>query len=127
MWGGGRCCHGGAGDGVVTALSAGAELGPRARLGLAGRAGARGRVGGCWAWRCCCSCCRAEPARPGAGGGTGVASGLAAKAPTNVYFAQTLMQWEQGASSGFYGLGQWLGWSGLYGAAGNVLVRVSRG
>ena len=48
------------------------------------------------------------------------------QAPTNVYFAQTLMQWEQGRFIRFYGLGQWLGWLWPYVALLYVLVRVSR-
>ncbi len=31
-------------------------------------------------------------------------------APTSAYFAQTLMDWEQGRFIRFYGIGQWLGW-----------------
>jgi hypothetical protein len=48
------------------------------------------------------------------------------QAPTSVYFAQTLLQWEQGRFIRFYGLGQWLGWLWPYMALLYVLVRVSR-
>lgn len=48
------------------------------------------------------------------------------QAPTSVYFAQTLLQWEQGRFIRFYGLGQWVGWLWPYVALLYVLVRVSR-
>ena len=47
------------------------------------------------------------------------------QAPTNVYFAQTLMQWEQGVYP-FYGLGPVAGRLWPYVALLYVLVRVSR-
>lgn len=48
------------------------------------------------------------------------------QAPTSVYFAQTLQEWEQGRFIRFYGVGQWLGWLWPYVALLYVLVRVSR-
>lgn len=47
-------------------------------------------------------------------------------APTSAYFAQTLVDWEQGRFIRFYGLGQWLGWLWPYVALVYVLQRASR-
>ena len=47
-------------------------------------------------------------------------------APTSAYFAQTLVDWEQGRFIRFYGLGQWLGWLWPYVTLAYVLQRASR-
>lgn len=47
-------------------------------------------------------------------------------APTSAYFAQTLVDWEQGRFIRFYGLGQWLGWLWPYVTLVYVLQRASR-
>ena len=47
-------------------------------------------------------------------------------APTSAYFAQTLIDWEQGRFIRFYGLGQWLGWLWPYVTLLYVLQRASR-
>lgn len=47
-------------------------------------------------------------------------------APTSAYFAQTLVDWEQGRFIRFYGLGQWLGWLWPYATLAYVLQRASR-
>ena len=47
-------------------------------------------------------------------------------APTSAYFAQTLMDWEQGRFIRFYGIGQWLGWLWPFAALWTLLHRVSR-
>ena len=46
-------------------------------------------------------------------------------APTSAYFAQTLMDWEQGRFIRFYGIGQWLGWLWPFAALLTLLYRAS--
>ena len=53
-------------------------------------------------------------------------SALLNAAPTSAYFAQTLMDWEQGRFIRFYGIGQWLGWLWPFGALLILLHRASR-
>ena len=47
-------------------------------------------------------------------------------APTSAYFAQTLIDWEQGRFIRFYGIGQWLGWLWPFAALLTLLQRASR-
>ncbi len=52
--------------------------------------------------------------------------GLLNDAPTSAYFAQTLIDWEQGRFIRFYGIGQWLGWLWPFAALLYMLHRASR-
>lgn len=45
------------------------------------------------------------------------------QAPASAYFAQTLLEWEQGRFIRFHGVGQWLGWLWPYAVLTYVLVR----
>lgn len=47
-------------------------------------------------------------------------------APTSAYFAQTLIDWEQGRFIRFYGIGQWLGWLWPFSALIYMLRHSSR-
>lgn len=68
------------------------------------------------------------PSRLAAGLGlialTGLVS-LVAQAPSDPYFAQTLMDWEQGRFVHFHGLAQWVGWLWPYAAMAWLLARLA--
>jgi VanZ family protein len=55
-----------------------------------------------------------------------LALSLVNQAPTDAYFAQTLVAWEQGRFARFHGLAQWLGWLWPCAALVHAFVRLTR-
>lgn len=50
---------------------------------------------------------------------------LVAQAPTDPYYASSLLRWEQGRFIRFHGLAQWIGWLWPYAAIAVLLARVA--
>lgn len=50
---------------------------------------------------------------------------LVAQAPSDPYFAESLMAWEQGRFVRFHGLAQWVGWLWPYAAMGWLIARLA--
>lgn len=74
----------------------------------------------------------AVPAPPRLAAGLGLVAvtglvTLVAQAPADPYFAQTLLDWEQGRFVRFHGVAQWVGWLWPYAALGWLLARLARG
>ena len=50
---------------------------------------------------------------------------LVAQAPSDPYFAESLLAWEQGRFARFHGLAQWVGWLWPYAAMGWLIARLA--
>ena len=71
--------------------------------------------------------CAGVPRRVAAALGLVAATGLlvlAAQAPTDPYFAQSLQAWEQGRFIRFHGVARWVGWLWPYALLVHLLRRV---